>query len=165
MWTMVLAATAFGADDPGPPLLREPPPYGLPPKVEWIVRYEDGTALDTPSLFLATDAPIELREEFRRDQNRRMAAGVALGLSGVVVILGGWTAATVILANTYDETTGTAEFTGIAIASTVVGTLLELAAAGPMTKHSRHRKYPSMALTEQQADELIARHNAALASP
>jgi hypothetical protein len=164
MW-ILLAGAAHGAPDPGPPLLREPPPYGSPPKVEWIVRYADGSPLDTPSFMQITDAPVALREEYRRAQNRRMATGVTLGAAGSAIALGGFVAATVIAVNTYDEENATFETTGIAIAGGVAGMVLALTSIGPLTKHSRHRKYPSMALTEEQADELIEHHNAALATP
>jgi hypothetical protein len=163
MWSLV--ATAALAAEAQPPLLREPPPYGLPPKVEWVVRHADGSPLDTASFLDATDAPVDVREAHRVAQNKRMTAGVVLGTTGLAIGIAGAVVATVIAVDTYDEETGTAEFYGIALASGLVGTLVAATAAGPLTSHSRHRKYPSLVLTEEQADALITRHNEAAASP
>src|SRR5687768_3433528 len=122
MW-LLLAATA-GAAEPEAPLLREPPPYGTPPKIEWIVRYSDGSALDTPTFFQVTDAPPALRDEFTRAQNDRMTVGVALAATGMAIAIVGSITSVVVAASTYDPETGTgAEFYGIALGTGVVGTL------------------------------------------
>jgi hypothetical protein len=95
-----------------------------------------------------------------------MAVGVTLAATGMAIAIVGSITSVVIAADTYDPETGTgAEFYGVAIGTRVVGTLLAVAGIPSLTTHSRARKYPSMALTESQADALISAHNAALSSP
>jgi hypothetical protein len=147
---------------PVPPvdhLLREPPPFGSVHASEWIVRFESGTAMDTPSFLRTTEAPEYL--EVRRQLQRRTVHAAALGSGGsFLLVVGLYALPTTLVLSTPPYPSLPPEVPIAVGAGMLLGSGLVAAAVPKLLRIRRQQRDPSLVLTAERADSLIEEYNA-----
>jgi hypothetical protein len=120
----------------------------------WIVRYEDGGPMDTPTFLQAVGSP-EHQQAYKRLQSREVGAGVGLATGGSLLGLGGLT----LLPVSVLEKDGRMALAGgaLMLGGYAVFSLCRV----PFVRHARRKQHPAEFFTLEEADQLIELHNRA----